>query len=396
MEEVINEQSSLEVSGKAASRSKLLRYPLRSSNKPKEPKPDASNSTDPSESKRGRNTPNVSKSVGVLDFSAKGKSSSAKPPRRLSNPVKASPTPSPKAVGNITPISETRSRRSGNSQGPQTRVQTPVSDIFRSTARKFSLLSSASYWLNQIKLSESAAKHRISLGFFKLALEAGCEPFQKLQDELKSYLRRHQLDEHGELVKELVESYSIAEINEQSQVSETIEQPQVSEIIEQPQVSEIIEQPQVFESISQMPEEGTQSTDDEVQYSSSSTMGTTGKLTPKCLNTASPQITTPPVTTTTEPTKKETNQKKNLGSKLRENLRMNSANSKSASDSRNLRSVKKLEKPSKLETSKSGVKKRGKKAADAKEVSVSPTTTGAGEKENMDVRSTDVDLIEVV
>ena len=108
---------------------------------------------------------------------------------------------------------------SGNRQGPQTRVQTSVSDILRSTARKFSLLSSASYWLNQILLSESAAKHRISLGFFKLALEAGCEPFKKLQDELKSYLRRHQLDEHGELVKELVERYSIAEIIEQHQVS---------------------------------------------------------------------------------------------------------------------------------------------------------------------------------
>ncbi|KAL5057526.1 hypothetical protein RYX36_029130 [Vicia faba] len=66
---------------------------------------------------------------------------------------------------------------SGNSQEPQTRVQTPVSDILRSTAWKFSLLSSASYWLNQIKLSDSAAKHRISLGFFKLALESGYEPF---------------------------------------------------------------------------------------------------------------------------------------------------------------------------------------------------------------------------
>ncbi|XP_050871008.1 uncharacterized protein LOC127073822 isoform X2 [Lathyrus oleraceus] len=368
MEEVINDQSSVDVTGNSGSRSKLLRYPLRSSNKSKEPKPDASISTNPSESKRGRNTPSVSKSVGVLDFSANGKSSSAKPPRRLSNPVKASPTPSPKAVANITPISETRSRKSGNGQGPQTRVQTPVSDIFRSTARKFSLLSSASYWLNQIKLSESAAKHTISLGFFKLALEAGCEPFQKLQDELKSYLRRHQLDEHGELAKELVESYNIADI---------------------------IEQPQVSESISQMPEEGARSTDDEVQYSSS-TMGA-GKLTPKCLNTDSPQLTSPPVTFI-EPTKKETNQKKNLGSKLRENLKMTSANSKSASDIRNSRSVKKSEKPSKLETSKSGVKKRGKKA-DAKEskleVSVSPTTS-AGEKENMDVRSSDGDLIEVM
>lgn len=51
---------------------------------------------------------------------------------------------------------------------------------------------------------------------------------------------------------------------------------------------------------------------------------------------------------------------------MRENLKMTSANSKSASDIRNSRSVKKSEKPSKLETSKSGVKKRGKKA-DAKE-----------------------------
>ncbi|CAK8534352.1 unnamed protein product [Lathyrus sativus] len=95
MEEVIYEQSLVDFSGNSGSRSKLLRYPLRSSNKLKELKPDASNSTNHSESKRGRNTPIVSKSVGVLDFSAKGKSSSAKLPRRLSNPVKASPTPSP-------------------------------------------------------------------------------------------------------------------------------------------------------------------------------------------------------------------------------------------------------------------------------------------------------------
>ncbi|GAU47780.1 hypothetical protein TSUD_193170 [Trifolium subterraneum] len=403
MEQVIvNEQSSVDVSGNSASvKPTLQRYPLRSANKLKEQKPDASDSINPSQSKRGRNTPNVSKSVGVLELSGKGKSSSAKPPRRLSIPVKASATPSPKAVGNTTPISETRSRRSGSGQGSQTRIPTPVSEIFRSSARmKFSLLSSASYWLNQIKLSESAAKHNISLGFFKLALEAGCEPFQKLQDELKSYLRRHQaeLTELGEPVKELRESYNIAEIIEQSQVSE---------------------------SISQMPEEGTRSSDDEVHYSSS-TMAT-GKLTPKCLNPDSPQLSTPPapilestktdtdqstspapivestkkdISQSTPPapiietTKKGTSQKKNLGSKLRENLRMNSANSKPATDSVNRRSVKRSEKPSKPETNKTGVKKHGRKAG-VKEVPVSPTTS-AGEKENMDVRSTADDLIEVL
>ncbi|KAK2411321.1 hypothetical protein QL285_046610 [Trifolium repens] len=386
MEEVIiNQQSSVDVSGNSASaKPTLQRYPLRSSNKLKEQKPDASDSIHRSQSKRGGNTPNVSKSVGVLEFSGKEKSSSAKPPRRLSIPVKASATPSPKAVGNTTPISETRSRRSGSGQGSQTRIPTPVSEIFRSSARmKFSLLSSASYWLNQIKLSESAAKHNISLGFFKLALEAGCEPFQKLQDELKSYLCRHQpeLTQLGEQVKELRESYNIAEIIEQSQVSE---------------------------SISQMPEEGTRSSDDEVHFSSSTLA--TGNLTPKCLNTDSPQLSTPPAPIIDSPkkdtiqssppapviesTKKDTSQKKNLGSKLRENLRMNSANSKPATDSVNRRSVKRSEKPSKPETIKSGVKKHERKAG-VKEVPVSPTTS-AGEKENMDVRSTADDLIEVL
>lgn len=60
-----------------------------------------------------------------------------------------------------------------NTQGKN---ETPLSDVSRaSSRRRFSALSSALYWLSQIKLSESAAKHSISLGFFKLALEAGCE-----------------------------------------------------------------------------------------------------------------------------------------------------------------------------------------------------------------------------
>lgn len=46
-------------------------------------------------------------------------------------------------------------RGSGYGQGPQRRSHTPISDTFRTSNRmKFSLLSLASYWLNQIKLSE--------------------------------------------------------------------------------------------------------------------------------------------------------------------------------------------------------------------------------------------------
>ena len=119
---------------------------------------------------RGRATPSVSKSVGVLDLS---KEKSAKPPRRLSIPTKSTVTPSPKLVGTITPISEARTKKSTNGQG---KSDTPLSDASRAaTRRRFNVLSSASYWLSQIKLSESASMHSVSLGFFKLAFEAGCE-----------------------------------------------------------------------------------------------------------------------------------------------------------------------------------------------------------------------------
>lgn len=120
---------------------------------------------------RGRSTSTLSKSVSVLDLSAKEKS--AKPPRRLSIPAKSTVNSAPKSVGNITPISETRAKRLSITQR---KSETPRSDISLSSSRKkFNVLSSASYWLNQIKYSESVAKHSISLGFFKLALEAGCE-----------------------------------------------------------------------------------------------------------------------------------------------------------------------------------------------------------------------------
>lgn len=126
---------------------------------------------------RGRLASSVTKSVGVLDLS--GKEKSAKPPRRLSVPSKSNDSPAPKSFGNITPISEARAKRSAVNQG---KSDTPVSDVSKSSNRKkFSVLSSASYWQSQIKLSESVAKHSISLGFFKLALEAGCEVWEKYQ-----------------------------------------------------------------------------------------------------------------------------------------------------------------------------------------------------------------------
>nr|XP_023530900.1 uncharacterized protein LOC111793302 [Cucurbita pepo subsp. pepo] len=250
MEEPIKEQQSTPLPGNSA-RPKLQRYALRSGTKSKEEMPPVPEFSNPpsSASKRGRTISSVSKSVGVLDLSAKDKS--AKPPRRLSIPTK-NVSPTRKLVGNITPISEVR--RTARNQG---KSDTPVSDVSRSSSRKtFNILCSTSYWLSQIKLSEAASKHSVSLGFFKLALEAGCKPFHRMRDELKAYMDRCNLNASEQAVKDLLESYNAAEETEQVQVSETF---------------------------SQGPEVGTRSSDDEV-HSSSSTVEPRN-LKPKSLST---------------------------------------------------------------------------------------------------------------
>ncbi|GMN24644.1 hypothetical protein TIFTF001_000648 [Ficus carica] len=56
---------------------------------------------------------------------------------------------------------------------------------------EFDRLETPSYWLAQIKLSESVGKHLVSAAFFKLALECKAEPIRKLRFELKRYLVRN-------------------------------------------------------------------------------------------------------------------------------------------------------------------------------------------------------------
>ncbi|XP_076942998.1 uncharacterized protein LOC143613063 [Bidens hawaiensis] len=214
MEDTLKDQSSV-FGNPGAKSSKLLRYPLRSASKPKEDKIQAFSPAIASASKRGKPKSSVSQSVDVLELSAK--ENSPKPPRRLSIPSKSIVSPAAKSVGYITPISEARVRRTSNIKG---KIVTPGSDVSRSlTQRKFTVLSSPSYWLSHIKLSEAAGKHQLSLGFFKLALEAGCENVQLLKDELKSYACRHNLVDLGESVKEVFEKYEIKESIEQLQVS---------------------------------------------------------------------------------------------------------------------------------------------------------------------------------
>ncbi|KAG6497262.1 hypothetical protein ZIOFF_045160 [Zingiber officinale] len=213
-----------EASGAGSSK---LRYPLRSAAKSKDGKPVIDEPTLSSASKKGRSSPAVCKSMSV--FNVSGKDNAAKHPRRLSIPTKPSSTPVPQPIGSVTPISETRAKRL-NMQGKN---DTPSSEASKSIIRrKFSVLSSASYWLTQIKLAELASKHSTSLGFFKLALESECEPLDRVREELKSYIQRHALvTEQEESVKDLLQRYNIMEDFEKFKVS--VNSPKVSEMVTQ-------------------------------------------------------------------------------------------------------------------------------------------------------------------
>lgn len=87
---------------------------------------------------------------------------------------------------------------------------TPLED-FNQGQRKFNTLMTSTYWLSQIKLSECAGKHAVSLGFFRLALESNAEPFQKLCDELKLYAKKHHVLEYGQVAKDVLLSYGVLE-----------------------------------------------------------------------------------------------------------------------------------------------------------------------------------------
>ncbi|XP_078176986.1 uncharacterized protein LOC144571535 [Carex rostrata] len=191
----------------SAVRSSKLRYPLRSATKSKEV------NDLPASKRSAKPITDITKSVSVLELSVKDKASSTKPPRRLSIPTKPVSTPrTTNKPTTTTPISA----RSGILKNV-----TPVSSMSGSTIarRRFSMISSVSYWMTQIKLAEAASKHSVSLGFFKLALEAGCEPLDRMREELKSYIVQHNLlVELNESVKDILNMYGITEDPEQFKV----------------------------------------------------------------------------------------------------------------------------------------------------------------------------------
>lgn len=210
--------------GGSAARASKLRYPLRSASKGKAAvvSPAADAPPNISAPRRAKPSSDVSKSM-CLDLSVKEKS--AKPPRRHSIQTKPGASPRPTPSGTVTTPVPTRS----DSQG---RFDTPTSEASMSMRRrKFSTLSSISYWMTQIRLAEAASKHSVSLGFFRLALESECEPLDRMREELKSYVARHGLaTELEDPVKDILQVYDIVEDFEKLKISaEPSQQPKKSD-----------------------------------------------------------------------------------------------------------------------------------------------------------------------
>ncbi|GAB2269948.1 hypothetical protein Dimus_004866 [Dionaea muscipula] len=356
-ESATNQQSSpANLSAASAVKSKL-RYPLRSSMKPKQDKsPDLPVSSSLSAATRGRSAA-VSHSVNAVDHSRKEKS--VNPPRRLSIHAK-SVASSPRINISSTSPSETSVRNSVIIQG---KSNTPLSDISKSSSRmRFSVVSSASYWLSQIKLSESAGKHSISLGFFKLALDAGSEPLHLLRDELKCYVRKHGLTEVGETVTAVFESYGLSESLEQLQISDTC--------------------------CSQAVGDGTQSSD-QVILSSSPSAGTgTKKLRPKSLNIEASQV------SSAKELSKQTVPKNVPAAKTRDSATRSSCNLKPSAESEGHKVWKRVQKPSKQEPKSGQVKvKKQQKEPVGEQVEPVDMDTTVDDKENMDVCPVEVAVI---
>ncbi|KAJ4769798.1 microtubule-associated futsch-like protein [Rhynchospora pubera] len=199
----------------SAVRASKLRYPLRSASKSKEKEKEKEVKDQPVSKRSAKPIADITKSVSALELSGKDKHS-AKPPRMLSILAKSVSTPRTTNGPTTTPSSV-------RSSVPMT--ETPMSNMSGSTIarRRFSMISSVSYWMAQIKLAEAASKHSVSLGFFKLALEAGCEPLERMGEELKSYIVRHNLSVvFHDSVKDILNVFGITEDPEELKASVNI------------------------------------------------------------------------------------------------------------------------------------------------------------------------------
>lgn len=161
------------------------------------------------------------------------------------------------------------------------------------------------------------------------------QPLQRLRDELKSYVQRHNLLDLGEPVKQLFESYNISHDFEQLQVSETC---------------------------SHAPQDGTPSSDDEV-LCNSSVAGT---------EKSDPEVVTKDAIETwevAEPPTKETSSRKDIATKNHKSVSKTATTPNSTEVAATSKSTefsgttkKKIENP-KQKPNKNKAKRQGKKSA---------------------------------
>ncbi|XP_042418345.1 uncharacterized protein LOC122006791 [Zingiber officinale] len=71
-------------------------------------------------------------------------------------------------------------------------------------------LESSTYWLAQIRLAETTGKHFVSAAFFNLALECHAQPFHRLLNELRHYVKRHQVNSTESVWTNLSQAYELA------------------------------------------------------------------------------------------------------------------------------------------------------------------------------------------
>lgn len=156
------------------------------------------------------------------------------------------------------------------------------------------------------------------------------QPLQLLRDELKLYVRHHNLAEFGDTVKELCEGYNISENIEQLQVSETC---------------------------SHVPEEEMRSSDDDAR--SSSSLGGSQKLKMEPENNGTPDV------GQIKDTQMEATKKIESATRVRRSVTKDTANSKSGAESAVEKPQRRPQKPRKQEPKNYKVKKQAKESADA-------------------------------
>ncbi|CAD5335640.1 unnamed protein product [Arabidopsis thaliana] len=354
-----------------------LRYPLRSALRSKEGKPPVPDFSASSIPRRARVVSAVSQSTTVLDLSGKKSVDRTKlPPRRLSIPNKPTSNSSVKSVSSsITSLSEVKPKRSRIVARSLNETTPPVSSNLRSsvTRKKVEDLSSSTYWLTHIKLAESVAKHSISLGFFKLALHAGCEPLDKMKEELKLYARRNNMDGLADAMKKLSELYNISEESNQVQVSETSsvvaeetamslnndnDDSSVTETTKEEEASETVTQGRTRKSL-EVINVNQENVSEVVQESEEGLRPSADSV----------QIVTVVKTSDKKRARKETVPKNNLPVRTKKSLATNSANSKTVPVNKDDKSQKKSERITKPRTKRvqEESKKSIKKSTTAKE-----------------------------